>query len=93
MPYKDLPEVAEIFADKFCLIHFNGQVFHIELAVSRPTPTDQPGEFSITHYPAVRLVLTATCAAQLRDSISNLLAQLAESGVIKRIASSPETKQ
>jgi hypothetical protein len=92
LPYKDLPDLNETFADQVRVIHFDGQTLRIELAVSRPLMTGQ-NQVAMTQYPSVRLVLTPFAAVNLRDGLVNILSQMEASGILKRVASEPTTKQ
>jgi hypothetical protein len=92
IPYEDLPELAETFADHVRLIHFDGQTVRVELAVSRPAISG-PNQSTPTIYPACRLVLTTLCAANLKDQLTQILTALEKNGVIKRVEPGPTTRQ
>lgn len=92
LPYVDLPGLSECFADHIRITHFDGMLFHIEFAVSRPKYVG-PNETSTETYPAARLILTANAAGSLRDQLTRMFDQLEQGDFLKRVAPSPETKQ
>lgn len=85
LPYKDLPNVPEIFADGLELITFNGQFAKVTLTVDRmdePRPGNKkPTGNKVT---AARLVLSPNAVIDLHNRMSQLIAVLEQSGVVKR---------
>ena len=74
--YVDLPEVRETFADSIHTVVWDGQTLRLELCVTRfpnPTPSTQ---MEATRYPACRLVLSATAAADLANRLQQTLTAL-----------------
>ena len=74
--YVDLPEVRETFADSIHTVVWDGQTLRLELCVTRfPNPTPS-AQMEATRYPACRLVLSATAAADLANRLQQTLTAL-----------------
>jgi hypothetical protein len=83
-PYKDLPQVAETFADGIHLMTFNGQYAHLTLTVNRPDEPKPPKKPTGHKATAARLVLTPNLLVTLHNQLSQLMAALEQSGAVKR---------
>lgn len=74
--YVDLPELRETFANSIHTVVWDGQTLRLELCITRfpnPTPSTQ---MEATRYPACRLVLSATAAADLANRLQQTLTAL-----------------
>ena len=91
-PYIDRPEMPATYADLVRLIHFDGYLFHIELVARRPTALPD-NKTSLTLSPAARLVMPPGAAAELHAQLGNIIAQLEQKGVLKRVMPEPNKKQ
>jgi hypothetical protein len=79
--YVDIPTLQETFADFVRLLVVKDNVMRIELCTTRfddPHPA-QTGKL----YPVVRLALPISAAMQLRDYLTQHLAELAKEGILK----------
>jgi hypothetical protein len=87
VPYIDLPDVREIFADNVRVMMFNDGVLRMELTVTRTgefnSPTAQPQGRA---YPAARLAITTTAALQMHGHLTRMLDSLEKQGLIHRNA-------
>jgi len=90
VPYIDLPDVREIFADNVRMMSFNDNVLRIEFTVTRTDDLKQPNAAPTAHaYPAARLALTATAAFQMAGHLTRMLDSLEKQGLMKRTATGP----
>lgn len=79
---KDRPEVNETFADTLGLSMWDGQTLKIELCVIRwdePRPPSLPSGEQVV---AARLVLSAKCAVELLNQLTQLGSALQQAGII-----------
>lgn len=90
--YTDDPGVRESFADSTRLTTFDGQMVHIEFTVNRPALTGV-NQSSAVQVPAVRLVLTPMAALALHEQLNSLIANLHQSGILRRVEPISTTKQ
>jgi hypothetical protein len=79
--YVDLPEMPETFADSVHALLFDGQMLKITCAVNRMDAAQSPNQTGGKRYPACRLVLTATGAAELINQVTKLGAAIAKSRI------------
>jgi hypothetical protein len=87
--YVDLPEMSETFADSVHTLLFDGQTLKITFAVNRMEPAQSPNQTTGKRYPACRLVLTATGAAELISQVTKLGAAIAKTQV--QVSDGPDT--
>jgi hypothetical protein len=82
-PYKDLPEVTEVFADDLELTMFNGShatfTFTVDRVLEFQPP--KPKGYKAT---AARLVLTPNAMLKLVNNLNQIVAGLEKSGAVKR---------
>jgi hypothetical protein len=83
-PFKDLPQVAEIFADDVHQLWFNGHYAHITLTVNRADPIKPPKKPTGHKVVAARLVLAPEALILLHNQLSQLIGALEQSGAVKR---------
>ena len=84
VPYIDLSDVREIFADNVRMMAFNDSVLRMELTVARTGEYKPPATPTARAYTAARLALTATAALQLHGHLTSMLASLEKQGLIQR---------
>jgi hypothetical protein len=75
--YVDLPEISETFADSIYGVLFDGQTLRITFAVNRMDPPQPPNPTTGKCYPACRLVLTPSAAAELSQQLNQIGAAMA----------------
>jgi hypothetical protein len=84
LPYKDLPNLSETYADGVDLITFNSRALTTVFTVNRydePKPSRIPTGVRV---PAVRLVLDANAFIELYNQLSVIVEGLAQQGILKR---------
>lgn len=86
LPYKDLPSVPEVFVDGMHLMIWNGQFAHLTLTVNRMDEPKGQKKPSGTRATAARLVLSPNAVIEIHNKLSQLIAMLEQSGVVKREA-------
>lgn len=91
-PYKDLIDLPERFVDQLRLVNWDGYRFFVEFATKRPYSSG-PNQSQDVLIPAARLVLTPHLVVQLRDVLSQVVADLERKGVLTRLAPENVTKQ
>jgi len=85
-PFKDIPEVNEIFADDMHLMTFNGQYAHFTFTVDRmdefkPGVNKKPTGKKVA---VARLVLTPTAMLKMVNSLNQIVGALEQQGTVKR---------
>lgn len=81
--YVDLPDVREVFADSIINLVYEGQTLRIEFGVTRLDEVRPDTPMSAHRYPACRLVLSPSGAADLINRMQQIVANLTEAGVLK----------
>jgi hypothetical protein len=81
--YIDLPECAETFADSITAVAFDGQSLRIEFGITRMDDVKPDTPMTGRRYPACRLVLSPTAAAELIGRMQQIGAALVQAGVMK----------
>jgi hypothetical protein len=81
LQYVDRSDCNETFADSISRLSFDGQTLRIEFAVSRFRETNADNQVSGRLYPACRLVLTPSAAADLMQKLQQVAAALARARI------------
>jgi hypothetical protein len=83
-PYKDLPDVAEIFADDMHLTTFNGAFATITFSVDRTLEAEppRPKGYKAT---AARLVITPNAMLKLANTLNQIVGELEKMGAVTRV--------
>jgi hypothetical protein len=85
--YMPSPEPREILADNVQYVVYDGSNVRLELTVSRPEGT--PGAAMMTtRHPVCRFVLPISAMNELLGRTSQLLSELEERGVLKKLDTS-----
>jgi hypothetical protein len=79
----DRPDVTETFADSISSLIFDGQTLRIEFAVTRLDEAKPKAPLTGRRYPACRVVLTPSGAADLINRIQQIATALTQAGVVK----------
>lgn len=92
--FKDVPTIAETFADGVHLVTVDGTTTRIVFTTSRPDPP-KSGNKSPTGQKALaaRLVLTNPAMAELYNQLSHMVQVLEQQGLMKREAGKAQTIQ
>jgi hypothetical protein len=83
LPYKDLPQVVETYADGLGQTNFNGRSAHITLTVKRYAPPHPPRPLTGDRVTAARLVLDADAVVDLYNELYRMMHTLEQHGLIR----------
>ena len=86
VPYINLSDVHEIFADNVRVMAFNDGVLRVELTVQRHDEINPPATPKARAYTAARLAITANAALQMHSHLTGMLDSLEKQGLIHRSA-------
>ena len=89
-PYKDLPNVAETFADGIQLVQVDSSTLRILFTVSR-TDDVKPGRPHGNKVTAARLVLPLPAFADLYNQLESMVTALEQRGLLQREGQSLKT--
>ena len=90
-PYKDLPDIREVFVDGFHQMMFDGHHAHLTLTVNRFHEIKPPKKPTGQKVTAARLVLTPEALMKLYNQLTQLVAALEQSGTVKREIQVPQS--
>ncbi len=96
VPYTDLPEIQERYADLIQNVHWDGTCLRIEFSVSRPIlsgPEFDPANPKAKVCTSARVVLPVQTAVHLREILNQTLAGLEKQGILKMMPPSSNQKQ
>jgi hypothetical protein len=86
--YVDRPDLPETFADSLHTMVWDGQTLRIEFCVTR-FPEAAAGT-EAKRYPACRLVLSASVAADLFNRLNQTMAALSQAGIVSQKQVEPQ---
>ena len=81
--YVDRPECNETVADSVNNVYFDGQSLRIEFGITRLDDVKPNTPITGRRYPAQRMVLTPTAAAELINRMQQVGVALMQAGVLK----------
>lgn len=93
VPYRDVQEIPEHYADHLQTISLSGQVVTLTFSVTRVEQAGVDNARHLARYTSSRLVLPTTAFLDLYSKITRLMNMLETQGALKHRPTSPTTIQ